>query len=118
MAFDEKLVARVDLLLKRKKGIGKLNMFGGICYLLYGNMIGGVHQDRLIIRVGPEKYVELLSRKHVKPMDFTGKPLTGFLYIDKRGCSKEKELKSWLDLGLAHASTFPKKTNKRAKKLV
>ena len=109
MPYDERLAERVTSILKRKRGITHKKMFGGLCYLVNGNMCCGVEKDRLVVRVGPDKYEEVLKRKHVRPMDFTGRPLKGFVYVTAPGLKRSDALKKWVDLGVEFAKSLPKK---------
>lgn len=109
MAYDEKLAERVRKVLKRRKGISEKKMFGGICLLLNGNMVGGVVNDDLMVRVGPDGYEDALKQKHARPMDFTGKPLKGMVYVGPEGIAEDADLKSWLERGLKFARTLPAK---------
>lgn len=117
MPFDEKLMLRVDALLKKKRGVTKLKMFGGICYLLHGNMCCGIEKDRLMVRVGPEEYDRLMSHKHVTEMDLTGKPLSGLIFVYPPAFKTDQKLMEWIEIGLSYARTFPKKVSTKAKKI-
>jgi len=109
MAYDEKLAERIRSIMKRRKGITEKKMFGGICLLLNGNMIGGVVNDDLMIRVGPDAYEEALKQKHARPMDFTGKPLKGMVYVGPKGVARDEDLKKWLERGLKFGQSLPAK---------
>jgi len=109
MAYDATLAKRVGALLRRRKNVTQKEMFGGICFLVNGNMCCGVERDKLVVRVGPEQYEQLLHRRHVKPMDFTGKPLRGFIYVMPAGLGGQAALKSWLEWGLRNAGSLPAK---------
>ncbi len=109
MSYDEKLAQRVRGVLKRRKGISEKKMFGGICLLLNGNMAGGVINDELMVRVGPDGYEEALKHKHARPMDSTGKPMKGMVYVEAKGIKKDEDLKGWLERGLKFAKSFPAK---------
>ncbi|MDP2674691.1 MAG: TfoX/Sxy family protein [Dehalococcoidia bacterium] len=74
MAYDEELAERVRRALAGRKGISEKKMFGGIAFMLGGNMFCGIVKDQLMVRVGPERYDDALSRPHARPMDFTGPP--------------------------------------------
>ena len=102
MAYDTALAKRVGALLRRRKNITRKEMFGGTCFLVNGNMCCGVNRDRLVVRVGPERYEELLRKRHIKLMDFTGKPLRGFIYVLPSGLKRRESLKAWLDCGLRY----------------
>lgn len=109
MAYDEVVAERVRVALKRRKGVTEKKMFGGICLLLNGNMVGGVVNDDLMIRVGSDAYEDALEEKHARPMDFTGKPLRGMVYVGLKGYEKNADLKAWLDRGLKFARSLPPK---------
>ena len=109
MPYDERLAERVSACLKRRRGITQKKMFGGLCYLVNGNMCCGVEKDRLVVRVGQDQYEDALRRKHVKPMDFTDRPLKGFVYVTASGLKRSDTLKKWVDLGVEFAKSLPKK---------
>ena len=109
MAYNEALAQRVGALLARRRGITQKKMFGGLCFLVDGKMLCGVERNRMVVRVGPERYEALLKEPHVKPMDFTGRPLRGFLYVLAPGFKTPAQLKRWVDLSCAYAASLPKK---------
>ena len=109
MSFDETLAEKVRGVLKGKRGVTEKKMFGGLCFLLHGNMLCGVEKNRLMVRVGPDRYDSLLKLKHAHPMDFTGKPLKGFLYVSPEGVKRKDSLAKWVDRSLEFAQSLPKK---------
>ena len=109
MAYDEVLAGRITTLLKRRRGITRKKMFGGLCFLMDGKMVCGVERNRLVVRVGPARYEALLKQPHVKPMDFTGRPLRGFVYVLPQGLQSRAALKMWIDRGLRYAKSVPAK---------
>jgi TfoX/Sxy family transcriptional regulator of competence genes len=100
MAFDSHLGDRVRLVLERKKGIAERRMFGGLAFLISGKMFCGIIKNKLVVRVGPDQYHDALSKPHTSKMDFTGKPLTGYVYVGKQGVRTDNALASWIDQGL------------------
>ncbi len=96
MAYDEKLADRVRKLLAKRKGFAEKKMFGGLCFLLKGKMLCGVLKEDLVVRVGPKRYEAALSRPHVRPMDFTGRPIKGFVFVGPLGCRTDNGLKKWV----------------------
>ena len=100
MAYDAILATRVREVLLQKKRISQKEMFGGACFMVDGNMCCGVIKDKLVVRVIREEYDKLLLRPHVKPMDFTGKPLRGFVYVLPSGLKRRASLKAWVEKGL------------------
>jgi len=109
MPYDERLAQKVRSQLKKARGITEKKMFGGLCFLLRGHMCCGVERDKLVVRVGPEQYEPLLRKQHVKPMDFTGKPLRGFVYVMPDGLKSSAVLKTWVAFGLQYAKSLPVK---------
>jgi TfoX/Sxy family transcriptional regulator of competence genes len=109
MAYDEKLAKRIEAILEDTEGIATKQMFGGLCFLHNGNMVCGVTPNDMMVRVGKERYDDILQRKHARQMDFTGKPLAGMVYVSKEGCKSKSALKKWIDLGLAFTRTLPAK---------
>lgn len=109
MAFDEQLAQRIQLVLKGRRGVTTKKMFGGIAFMVNGNMSVGIVGDELMLRVGAEKAEELLKLDHVKEMDFTGKPLKGFVYVEPEGFETDPELEKWVMCGVEYAKSLPKK---------
>lgn len=109
MAFDEQLAERIRTTLKRRRGIAEKKMFGGLSFLARGHMFCGVVGDELMVRVGPNAYEAALARKHVREMDFTGRPLRGMVYVGAAGIRSSRQLGSWVDRGLEFARSQPAK---------
>lgn len=109
MAYDEGLAERIRDVLCKCDDVREKKMFGGLAFLLGGNMCVGVVNDVLMARVGPDAYEPLLSEPHARPMDFTGKPLKGFLYIDAEGIDDDDDLAAWIARGVDFASSLPRK---------
>ncbi|MDN5939271.1 MAG: TfoX/Sxy family protein [Salinisphaera sp.] len=109
MAYDTDLVERVQAQLADILFVHKRQMFGGVVYFINGNMLCGVFGDRLMARVGPRAYAQALKLPHAQPMDFTNRPLTGFVYVAPAGIESDAELRSWLDRAIAFSgSLIPK----------
>ena len=109
MPYDELLAIRIRAQLGPLPDLVEKKMFGGVGFLLNGNMACGVHKDDLIVRVGAEAYPQALRRPHARPFDMTGKPMAGWVMVAPAGCAKEGELKAWLEQGSAFARTLPGK---------
>ncbi len=109
MAYDERLAERTREVLARKRDVREQKMFGGLCFLLRGNMCCGIAGDELIVRVGPDAYDTSLARPHARPMDFTGRPLRGLVYVAAPGLRTRRSLAQWVDRGVAFASSLPPK---------
>lgn len=115
MAFNERLAERVRAALDGRAGISERKMFGGLAFLLDGKMCVGVLGDELVVRSGAERYAESLKRPHARPMDFTGRSMTGMVYVAPAGTSRGAALQRWVKLGLeaASAATPSKRRRKR-----
>ena len=93
MAFDESLVGGIRDALAHKRNIEEKKMFGGVGFLLNGNMLVGVWKDSLIVRVGPDAYEEALLEPHVKEFDITGRPMKGWVLVEPTGVEDDNQLK-------------------------
>ena len=109
MAFNEELAGRVRRALKNRRNLQERKMFGGLAFLLRGNMCCGVVGDELMVRVGASSYEKALAARHVRPMDFTGKPLKGFVYVMPPGIASDRALKTWVTKGAKCALSLPAK---------
>ena len=108
MAYDRKLAERIRAQLEGVPFVEK-KMFGGVGFLLGGNMACGVYKDDLVVRVPPERHPVLLNKPHAKPFDITGKPMKGWLLVEPAGCKTENQLSAWIKEGVEFASTLPVK---------
>ncbi len=104
MAYNEKLAERVRESIKGKRNLTEKKMFGGLAFLLKGKMFCGIVKDDLMVRTGPELYEQALAKPHSRPMDFTGKPMKGFVYVGPQGYKTAKSLSTWISLGMDYAS--------------
>ncbi|NOX59320.1 MAG: TfoX/Sxy family protein [Planctomycetes bacterium] len=109
MAYDENLAARVRALLRRRNGFSEKKMFGGVCFLLNGNMCCGVTPNELMLRLGAEGAADALKEPNTREMDFTGKPMRSMIYVDPEGYDSDPELKSWVTQAAKFASSLPPK---------
>ena len=109
MAYDEGVAQRVREALQQIQGVTEKKMFGGIAFMINGNMCAGVVGDTLMLRVGPENYEPALKQPHVRQMDFTGRPLTGYVYVAPEGFEDDADLARWIDLGWRFVRGLPAK---------
>lgn len=101
MAYDEKLAGRVRELISLTHQISEeKKMFGGLCIMVNGKMCVGVEKGRLMVRLDPAKYDAVMEKKGCRPMDFTGKVMKGYVFVDAAVLNKEKELEYWIKLAL------------------
>lgn len=112
MAYDEKLADRVRALVQGTRHIGELKMFGGLCFTLQGNMAVGINGDELMARVGPDAYEASLQKPGARAMDFTGRPLTGYLFVGPAGIKTKPQLQKWVADCLAFTGSLPPKRKK------
>ena len=118
MPFNEALAGRVRRVLASHRDIEEKKMFGGVAFMLGGKMFCGIVGDDLMVRVGPSHYEECLALAHVRPMDFTGKPMRGYVFVGQPGCKTTKALARWIDRGVEFVSGTkdpPPPTTRRAK---
>jgi len=113
MAYDEQLADRVRAILQDRPGITERRMMGGLAFLCRGRMCGGVLGRDLVVRVGRDEMEAALRRPHVRPMDFTGRPLAGFAYVAPEGVRRTARLQAWLDRGLAVAAATPARPRRK-----
>ncbi len=99
MPYDEKLAKRVRTTFAGAKGILEKKMFGGLCFMENGAMCCGLVGDELMVRVGPDAYEAVLTMPHARPMDFTGKPMRGYVYVSALGCSTQARVNTWVARG-------------------
>lgn len=109
MAYDEGAAERIRGVLASQAGIEEKNMFGGLAFMLNGHMCVGVVGERLMLRVGKEQYDAILLKQYVSVMDFTGKALPGFVYIDAEGFSEDDTLSEWIDIAKRFVLSLPPK---------
>lgn len=107
MAYDEGVAERLRDAYLSLPDVVEKRMFGGIAFMVYGHMSCGVVNDTLMVRVGPEQYECALQRPHAREMDFTGKPLTGFVYVAPEGFEDDADLQDWVETSLAFVTSLP-----------
>jgi TfoX/Sxy family transcriptional regulator of competence genes len=107
MAHDEKLVLRVRQALAAETGVSERRMFGGICFMVDDKMALGCATPELMVRVGKERYAEALAQAHVRPMDFTGKPFVGYVYVAPAGLRTAAQLARWTRAAVDFVRTLP-----------
>ncbi len=114
MAYDKRLAERVKALLNGHQGLIEKKMFGGLAHLSNGKMFAGILHKDLVVRVGPENNDGALKEPHTRPMDFTGKPMKGYIYVEPGGVKTDSQLYAWLTKGLAFVTTLPPTKRKPA----
>jgi len=109
MAYSEALAERVRDALAHRADLSERRMFGGLCFLLGGNMACGVQGEELMVRVGPDAYAAALAAPEAREMDFTGRALRGMVYVSAAGLATEAALAAWVDRAVAFAGALPAK---------
>jgi TfoX/Sxy family transcriptional regulator of competence genes len=109
VAYDEPLAASIREVLARTDGVSERKMFGGIAFLHHGNMVCGVIGETLMLRLGAELADAALDEPHTRPMDFTGRPMKGMVYVDPPGIATDAALAAWVKRALGFAETLPPK---------
>ena len=109
MAFDEKLAERVRRQFGKRNGLSEKKMFGGLAFLLHGNMSCGIHGNELIVRIDPETTETALAERGARIFDITGRPMKGWLLVGGPGLENETALAKWVQRGLDYAASLPKK---------
>jgi hypothetical protein len=118
MPYDEALADRIRRVVGPRPNISEKKMFGGLGFLRDGKMFCGIVKDELMVRVGPDRYEESLVRAHVRPMDFTGRPMNGYVFVGPPGCQTDKAVKAWVELGEAFVATLTQGSRPKARKKV
>lgn len=116
MAYDETLAGRIRGVLAGRRGVTEKEMFGGVAFMVGGNMFVGIVKDELMVRVGPDAHDAALREARVRPMDFSGRPMKGYVYVAQEGCPSAAALALWVEKGASFAATLPAKKKPPAKK--
>lgn len=109
MAYDEGLAQRIRDVLADLPGLVEKKMFGGVGFMVRGNMACGVNGADLIVRVGPERYENALAIPHTRPFDFTGRPMKGWVMVSPEGYEADSALESWVQQGVDFTRSLPAK---------
>ena len=108
MAYDEKLAQRVREALGVEPAVTERKMFGGLAFMISGHMACGIVKDELMLRLGAEGAERALERPHVRPMDFTGRPMTGMVFVAGAGV-RGAALEDWVARAVGFARSLPPK---------
>jgi TfoX/Sxy family transcriptional regulator of competence genes len=108
MAYDQALEGRIRRAVADREDVTDKKMFGGVAFLLDGKMFCGIVRDDLMVRVGPERHGRALAEPHVRPMDFTGRPMQGYVYVGPAGSKTDKMVQRWVERGLEFVATAEK----------
>ena len=114
MAYDQGLAERIRGVLRDTPGVTEKSMFGGLAFLVRGHMCVGIVRDDLMVRVGADAHDRMVKAPHARVMDFTGRPMKGFLYVAADGYESDPDLHHWVAHALAFLSTLPAKVARGA----
>jgi TfoX/Sxy family transcriptional regulator of competence genes len=106
--YDRELADRIRNTLAGRRSVTEKEMFGGIAFLLRGKMFCGIAGDALMARIGPDQYEGALAKPHVRHMDFTGRPMKGYVFVDAPGLRTQKSLALWVTQCIDFVSTLEK----------
>ena len=109
MAYDEGLAQRIREALADADGLSERRMFGGIAFMLHGNMAVGVSGDELMVRVGPDRYDDALAQAHARVFDMTGRVMRGWVVVASEGIADDAALDAWIQSGADYARSLPPK---------
>ena len=109
MAFDEALAERIRHRLARRKNVEEKKMFGGVGFLLNGNLLVGVGKDSLCVRLGPDQAEEALLEPHVEKFDITGRPMKIWVLVGPEGVEGDDQLNEWIERAMKFVTTLPGK---------
>jgi len=109
MVFDQGLAFRIDEILTDFPGLITKKMFGGVGYLINGNMACGVSQSALIVRLPVEDYPTALQKPFTRKFDMTGKEMRGWIFVDPEGIEDDSDLQAWVQIGVKYAASLPPK---------
>ena len=109
MAYDEGLAQRIREALADDAGLSERRMFGGVAFMLHGNMAVGISGDELMVRVGPDRYDEALAQPHARVFDMTGRVMRGWVVVEADGITDDAALGEWVQRGADYARSLPPK---------
>ena len=109
MPYDDGLAHRIRTMLGDRAELEEREMFGGLGFMLAGNLVCGVHGDKLLALVGPDAYEDALEEPHARPMDLTGRPMRGLVFVDPPGIASDEDLRDWVDRCRRFAESLPPK---------
>lgn len=109
MAYDEQLAERIRAVLRGRDGVTEQKMFGGIAFMINGNMAVGITRDELMVRVGPDAHDEAVAQPHVRIMDMGNRPMRGMVTVAPPGVASDADLQRWVDAGANVAMALPPK---------
>lgn len=118
MSYNESLANRTrEIISLTHKNVEEKKMFGGLCFMVNDKMCVGVEQERLMVRLDPEKYEEVIQKEGCTPMDFTGKVMKGFVFVNVNALKTNKQLEYWIKLALEFNAVVKASKKKKTKQI-
>ena len=115
MAYNEKLADRIrEIIAITHRNVEEKKMFAGLCFMVNDKMCVGVHEDRIMVRLDPAVFDEVIEKEGCEPMNFTGRVMKGFVFVNEEVLKTKKQLDFWVQLGLAY-NKFAKSSKKPGK---
>ena len=109
MAYDEGSAERIRELLTEQENVSERKMFGGLAFMLNGHMTIGLNNDDLMVRIGAEKHEEALAEPHTRKMDFTGRSMRGYIFVNPEGYTEDDDLAAWIKRASDFTLSLPPK---------
>lgn len=109
MAYDKDFAYQLRAMIGNRPGLTEKKMFGGVAYMINGNMAVGISGSDLIVRFGADRQAEIAQKPHTHPFDMTGRAMKGWIMVEAAGYEQEQDLRNWIELGLGYASSLPAK---------
>lgn len=109
MAYSESLALRVRSALARRRGVTEKKLFGGVGFLLHGNLLVAIWKQSLIVRLGPDVAAQALAEPEVREFDVTGKPMKGWIMVDPEGLDEDRQLNRWIEQAWEFVAQLPAK---------
>jgi TfoX/Sxy family transcriptional regulator of competence genes len=116
VAYNEALAERVRSVMLGVPNVDEKKMFGGVTFMVDGQMCCGVLKDELVVKTGPEGFKELVAQPYVRPFDFSGRPMVGMVYVASPGVSTDEQLREWIQRGLRFVKQNPKTSSRKARR--
>jgi len=113
VAYDEALAERIRGVLDGQPSVEEKRMFGGLTFMVGGQMCCGVLKEELVVRIEPAQFDQLSAQPHVRPFDFSGRPMQGMVYVAQQGLTSDAALRQWVQRGLDYVSAHPAEAKRR-----
>ena len=113
MAYNEELAGRIRAALADRTDVEEKKMFGGLSFMVAGQMCCGVLKNDLVVRIEPAEFDKLVVQPHVRPFDFSGRPMQGMVYVENSGLADPEVLQTWVQRGTDYVAAHPAAAKRR-----